>query len=60
MCIEFDYFYKTSSSENIAFVQDVFKKLNDSGHIYEKEIIQFYCNNHEKCINFRNDRIVVS
>ncbi|MCH7561725.1 MAG: class I tRNA ligase family protein, partial [Thaumarchaeota archaeon] len=27
--IEFDYFYKTSSPENIAFVQEVFKKLND-------------------------------
>ena len=46
--IEFDLFYKTSSAENIEFVQDVFKKLNDSGHIYEKEIIQFYCNNDKK------------
>ena len=44
----FDYFYKTSSSENIEFVQDVFKKLNDAGHIYQKEIIQFYCNNDKK------------
>ena len=53
--IKFDYFYKTSSSENIAFVQDVFKKLNDSGHIYEKEIIQFYCKNDDK---FLPDRYV--
>jgi methionyl-tRNA synthetase len=53
--IEFDYFYKTSSTENIAFVQDVFKKLNDAGHIYEKEIIQFYCNNDKK---FLPDRYV--
>jgi len=53
--IEFDYFYKTSSSENIEFVQDVFKKLNDAGHIYEKEIIQFYCNNDKK---FLPDRYV--
>ncbi len=53
--IKFDFFYKTSSSENISFVQDVFKKLNDSGHIYEKEIIQFYCNNDEK---FLPDRYV--
>ncbi|MDH5463681.1 MAG: methionine--tRNA ligase [Nitrosopumilus sp.] len=53
--ISFDYFYKTSSSENIAFVQDVFKKLNDSGHIYEKEIIQFYCNTDKK---FLPDRYV--
>ncbi len=53
--IKFDYFYKTSSPENIAFVQDVFKKLNDLGHIYEKEIIQFYCNNDKK---FLPDRYV--
>ena len=53
--IKFDLFYKTSSPENISFVQDVFKKLNDSGHIYEKEIIQFYCNNDKK---FLPDRYV--
>ncbi|MEE8384125.1 MAG: methionine--tRNA ligase [Nitrosopumilus sp.] len=53
--IEFDYFYKTSSPENIEFVQNVFKKLNDAGHIYEKEIIQFYCNNDKK---FLPDRYV--
>ena len=53
--IKFDFFYKTSSPENIAFVQDVFKKLNDSGHIYEKEIIQFYCKNDDK---FLPDRYV--
>jgi len=53
--IGFDYFYKTSSPENITFVQEVFKKLNDAGHIYEKEIIQFYCNNDKK---FLPDRYV--
>ena len=53
--IGFDYFYKTSSSENVSFVQDVFKKLNDAGHIYEQEIIQFYCNNDKK---FLPDRYV--
>ncbi|MHA7734221.1 methionine--tRNA ligase [Nitrosopumilus sp. S6] len=53
--IDFDYFYKTSSPENIKFVQDVFKKLNDAGHIYEQEIIQFYCNNDKK---FLPDRYV--
>src|SRR5574341_1120802 len=54
--IGFDFFYKTSSKENIAFVQDVFKKLYKSGHIYEKEIIQFYCNNDKK---FLPDRYVI-
>ena len=53
--INFDFFYKTSSSENIAFVQDVFKKLNAAGHVYEKEIIQFYCSNDKK---FLPDRYV--
>src|SRR3989344_1889017 len=42
-------------SENIAFIQDVFKKLNSAGHIYEKEIIQFYCSNDKK---FLPDRYV--
>ncbi len=53
--IDFDFFYKTSSPENIEFVQDVFKKLNDAGHIYQKEIIQFYCSNDQK---FLPDRYV--
>ena len=53
--IDFDYFYKTSSQENIEFVQYVFKKLNDAGHIYEKDIIQFYCENDKK---FLPDRYV--
>ena len=53
--IDFDIFYQTSSTENIKFVQDVFDKLNAAGHIYEKEIIQFYCNNDKK---FLPDRYV--
>jgi len=53
--IGFDFFYKTSSQENIDFVQYVFKRLHESGHIYQKEIIQFYCNNDRK---FLPDRYV--
>ncbi len=53
--IDFDFFYQTSSPENIKFVQEVFDKLNTAGHIYEKEIIQFYCNNDKK---FLPDRYV--
>jgi len=53
--IDFDFFYQTSSPENIKFVQNVFDKLNTSGHIYQKEIIQFYCNNDKK---FLPDRYV--
>jgi methionyl-tRNA synthetase len=54
--IAFDLFYKTSSKENIEFVQDVFNKLKKAGHIYESEIIQFYCNNDKK---FLPDRYVI-
>ncbi len=53
--IDFDFFYQTSSPENIKFVQDVFDKLNTAGHIYQKEIIQFYCKNDKK---FLPDRYV--
>jgi len=53
--IDFDFFYKTSSTENIEFAQYVFKKLQEAGHIYESEIIQFYCNNDKK---FLPDRYV--
>lgn len=54
--IEFDFFYRTSSTENVAFVQDVFKKLMENDHIYEKEIIQFYCKVDKK---FLPDRYVI-
>lgn len=54
--IDFDFFYRTSSPENIEFVQYVFKKLKENGHIYESEIIQFYCKNDKK---FLPDRYVV-
>jgi methionyl-tRNA synthetase len=54
--IGFDFFYRTSSPENIEFVQSVFKKLQQNGHIYESEIIQFYCKNDKK---FLPDRYVV-
>ncbi len=54
--INFDFFYRTSSPENILFVQEVFKKLLQNGHIYEKEIIQFYCSFDKK---FLPDRYVI-
>jgi len=54
--IGFDFFYRTSSPENIKFVQEVFKKLQANGHIYEKEIIQFYCSFDKK---FLPDRYVI-
>lgn len=53
--IKFDSFYRTSSPENVKFVQEVFDKLNKAGHIYNKEIIQYYCEKDEK---FLPDRYV--
>ncbi|WKT57647.1 methionine--tRNA ligase [Candidatus Nitrosotenuis chungbukensis] len=53
--IAFDFFYRTSSQENIEFVRYVFNKLVKNGHIYKSEIIQFYCKNDNK---FLPDRYV--
>jgi len=54
--ISFDLFYRTSSPENVRFVQQVFKKLRENGHIYEHDIVQFYCEFDDK---FLPDRYVV-
>lgn len=54
--IKFDFFYRTSSPENVEFVQNVFQKLHKNNHIYEKEIVQFYCQFDKK---FLPDRYVI-
>lgn len=54
--ISFDFFYKTSSKENIEFVRYVFKKLRENGHIYDQNVIQFYCTFDDK---FLPDRYVI-
>src|SRR5918912_2275996 len=54
--ISFDFFYKTSSKENIEFVQYVFKRLYENGHIYEQDVVQFYCEYDDK---FLPDRYVI-
>jgi methionyl-tRNA synthetase len=54
--ISFDFFYKTSSKENVEFVQHVFKKLQENGHIYDQSVIQFYCTFDDK---FLPDRYVI-
>lgn len=54
--ISFDFFYKTSSKENVEFVQYVFKKLLGNGHIYDQNVIQFYCTFDDK---FLPDRYVI-
>ena len=54
--ISFDIFYRTSSPENVKFVQEVFAKLKQNGHIYDQDVVQFYCEFDDK---FLPDRYVV-
>jgi methionyl-tRNA synthetase len=53
--ISFDFFSKTSSPENIEFVQYVFNKLDKNGHIYAHDVTQSYCEHDKK---FLPDRYV--
>lgn len=53
--IRFDCFSQTSSERNVAFVQDVFAKLDEAGHIFEQDVVQFYCEYDSK---FLPDRYV--
>lgn len=54
--IAFDFFYKTSSKENIELAQYFFKKLYERGYIYKRRISQLYC---EKDKKFLPDRYVI-
>jgi methionyl-tRNA synthetase len=54
--ISFDFFYKTSSKENVEFVQYVFKRLFENGYIYDQNVIQLYCTYDNK---FLPDRYVI-
>ncbi|MDA7952323.1 MAG: methionine--tRNA ligase [Nitrosopumilus sp.] len=53
--ISFDYFSGTSSDANVRFVQDAFRRLDEAGHIYRRDVVQFYCAHDEK---FLPDRYV--
>jgi methionyl-tRNA synthetase len=53
--ISFDFFSKTSSAENVEFVQYVFRELHKEGLIYNKNVTQFYCEYDQK---FLPDRYV--
>lgn len=54
--INFDYFSKTSSQQNIKFVQDVFKELYKNNHIKEEIVVQFFCSFDDK---YLPDRYVI-
>jgi len=54
--INFDYFSKTSSPQNIKFVQDVFMNLYKNNHIKEEIVVQFFCSFDNK---YLPDRYVI-
>ena len=54
--IDFDFFSKTSSLQNIEFVQQVFLKLYANHYIKEETVVQYYCPLDQK---YLPDRYVV-
>jgi methionyl-tRNA synthetase len=54
--ISFDIFHSTSSEENVRFVQEFFLRLYKRGHIYESDVVQYYCEYDKK---FLPDRYVI-
>jgi methionyl-tRNA synthetase len=53
--IAFDVFDRTSSEENVALAQYFFKTLYEKGYIFQKTVVQPYCENDRK---FLPDRYV--
>ncbi|HDQ13812.1 MAG TPA: methionine--tRNA ligase, partial [Sediminispirochaeta sp.] len=53
--IDFDHFGRTSRPEQTEIVQDIFKKADANGYIFESTIEQLYC---ESCQRFLADRYV--
>jgi methionyl-tRNA synthetase len=56
VAINFDHFSKTSSPQNVKFVQDVFMELYKNNHIKEEVVVQFFCTFDNK---YLPDRYVV-
>jgi len=53
--INYDSYYTTHSEENRYYTELIFKRLNEAGHIYTKEIELTYC---EHCGRYLPDRYV--
>ena len=53
---EYDLYLATMTDVHKEFVMDFFKKMYDNGYLYEKEVMQDYC---EKCGTFLSDREIV-
>ena len=53
---EYDLYLATMYDVHKEFVMDFFKKMYDNGYLYEKEVMQDYC---ENCNSFLSDREIV-
>jgi methionyl-tRNA synthetase len=53
--VGFDSYYSTNSPENRYYTELIFKRLQENGHIYTKEIELTYC---EQCGRYLPDRYV--
>jgi methionyl-tRNA synthetase len=53
--VRFDSYYSTNSPENRYYTELIFKRLQENGHIYTKEIELTYC---EHCGRYLPDRYV--
>jgi len=53
--VDFDSYYSTNSPENRHYTELIFKRLQENGYIYKKEIELTYC---ENCQRYLPDRYV--
>ena len=53
--ISFDLFTRTTTDNHTRVVQDIFSRLYEKNHIYEKEVESFYC---KHCNRFLPDRYI--
>jgi methionyl-tRNA synthetase len=53
--IKFDIFSRSSNKTNIKNAQEFFTKADEAGHVYTKEVEQYYC---DTCKRFLPDRYV--
>jgi methionyl-tRNA synthetase len=53
--IDFDHFGRTTTPQQTEIAQDIYKKLNQNGHVFEDTVTQLYCEQHQ---SFLADRFV--
>ena len=56
MGFTYDNYTKTASKHHMEYVEEQFQKMYDNGYLFEKEIMQDYC---ETCKTFLSDREIV-